>query len=101
MAEMTWREWRYASVDLANDITTITAVPCLVKGAYVTTALSAQDCPIKDGTTTVYSIPASSAVGYSLIDEDGCRFETSLIVDPDNAATGVITVFYRELGKPW
>jgi hypothetical protein len=101
MNDFSWREWRYASVDLANDVTTITAVPCLVKGAIVTTALSAQPCPIMDGTTPVYTLPASSAVGYTLMDEDGCRFETSLVVDPDNAATGVITVFYRILSQPW
>ena len=101
MADMTWREWRYASVDLANDVTTITHVPCLVKGAIVTTVLSANDCPIKDGSTTVYTLPASSTVGSKVMDEDGCRFETNLIVDPDNAATGVITVFYRALSQPW
>jgi len=92
-------EWRYASVDLSNDVTTITAVPCLVLGAKVTTTMSAHVCPIKDDTATVFSIPASSVVGYS-DSVEGTRFETSLVVDPDNAATGVITVFYKVLGRP-
>lgn len=95
-------EWRYAQVDLANDITTITSVPCLVGGAFVTTGISAQDCPIKDSTTTVFAIPASSATGYKAepCTGQGVRFETSLIVDPDNAATGNISVFYIPLSQP-
>lgn len=91
-------EWRYASVDLSNDVTTITAVPCLVGGAIVTTALSAHACPIQDATTPVLTLPASSAVGTMIsFDPNGVRFETSLVVDPDNAATGVISVFYKPL----
>ncbi len=101
MNNLTWREWRAVSVDLSNDVTTITTVPCLVKGLYVTTALSAHDCPIKNGSETLLTAPASSAVGYSLKDEDGMRFTTNVIVDPDNAATGVITLLYRVLNQPW
>ena len=96
-----YREWRYEEVDLSNDLTTITSVPCLVKGAYVTTAMSAQACPIMDDTRTVLALPASSAVGYSLLDSDGIRTRTNLVVDPDNAATGRITVLFRVLGNPW
>lgn len=94
-------EWKYASVDLSNNSTTIESVPCLVKGATVTTGNSAHACPIVDGATPVFSLPASQAVGYSLnpCGEDGVRFETSLIVDPDDSATGVVTVFYKILGE--
>lgn len=90
-------EWKYASVDLATDSTTILSKSALVFGWEVTTVLSANACPIKDDTVTVITVPASSAVGASHFVEGGVRFETSLIVDPDNAATGTLTVYYREL----
>lgn len=97
---MTVNEWFYASVDLANDVTTITSVPCLIAGWNVTTVMSANACPITDATTPVLSIPASSAVGASLDLTDPIRTSTSLIVDPDNAATGVVSIIYRPLGLP-
>jgi hypothetical protein len=93
-------EWFYASVDLANDVTTITAVPCLIGAWEVTTALSAQPCPITDATVPVLAIPASSAVGAFRELRRPIRTSNSLIVDPDNAATGVITLAYRPLGLP-
>lgn len=87
-------KWNYASVDLSTDSTTVNAAASLVLGVIVTEALSAHACPIKDGSTTVLTIPASAAIGdsYSL---EGVIFQTSLVVDPDNAATGRITVIYR------
>ena len=96
-----YREWQYAEVDLSNDITTITTVPCLVKGAYVTNVMSAHACLIKDDTRTVFALPASGAVGTRVIDEDGVKTLNNLIVDPDDAATGKITVLFRVLQKPW
>ena len=87
-------KWDYASVDLSTDSTTVNSGAALVLGAIVTEAMSAHDCPIKDGSTTVLVIPASSAVGGSFSLE-GVRFNTSLVVDPDNAATGRITVIYK------
>lgn len=91
------REWRYASVDLANDVTTITAVPCLVKGWDVTTAISAHNAPVQDATTPVFVIPASTTAGTGLEYLDPIRFETSLVVDPDNAATGIVTIYYKPM----
>ena len=84
----------YAVVPVADDTTTVYTGACMIYGVYINTVLSAQVLPIKDGTTTVVTIPASAAAGahYPL---PGIRFETSLIVDPDNAATGNITVAYR------
>lgn len=90
-------EWKYASVDLATDSTTVLSKPALMFGWEVTTGLSANACPIKDDTATVMTIPASSAAGASHFVEGGVRFETSLVVDPDNAGTGTITVYYRAL----
>lgn len=101
MNSLSWREWRPVSVDLANDVTTITHVPCLVKGLYVTAAMSAHDCAIKNGTETLITMPASSPVGASLDDDDGIRFNTNVIVQPDAAATGTVTLMYRVLREPW
>lgn len=93
-------EWFYASVDLSNDVTTITSVPCLIAGWNVNTAMSAHACPIEDGATTVVSIPASSAAGAYRDMFRPVRTASNLIVNPDNAATGVVTIFYRPLGLP-
>jgi hypothetical protein len=90
-------EWKYAKVDLDNDITTISANPVLFKGYYVHTALSAQVCPIEDGTEGIFEIPASKAADSLFQLDEPLRFETSLIIDPDNSATGKVVVFYRDL----
>ena len=84
----------YAVVPIADDTTTVYTGPVMLYGVYINTVLSAQVLPIKDGTTTVITIPASAAAG-SHFPIPGIRFETSLIVDPDNAATGNITVAFR------
>lgn len=84
----------YAVVPIADDTTTVYTGPVVVLGVYINTVLSAHVLPIKDGATTVITIPASAAAGahYPI---PSIRFETSLIVDPDNAATGNVTVAYR------
>lgn len=86
----------YAVVPIADDTTTVYTGPCMLYGVYINTVLSAQVLPIKDGTTTVITIPASAGAGthYPI---PGIRFNTSLIVDPDNAATGNVTVAYRKV----
>jgi len=96
---VTGREWRKARVDLATNITTITAVPCLVKGVYINTALSAHACEIKDGTDNAFTIPAS-ATAANAYDFGPTKYTTSLIVDPDDSGTGNITVLFVPLGEP-
>lgn len=86
----------YSVVDVSNDSTTVSSVPAILYGVYVNTALSAHALPITDGSTTVVTIPASSAAG-TIITFPGIRFETSLIVDPNDAATGSITLAYLPL----
>lgn len=86
----------YSVVNVADDTTTVYNGPAILMGVYVNTALSAHPLPIKDSTTTVVTIPASATAG-SIYTLPGIRFETSLIVDPDNAATGSITVAYRPI----
>jgi len=91
-------EWKTATVDLATNSTEISAEPCLVRGIYVNTVLSAHPCPIKDGTTgQIFTIPSASAAGLD-IPFGPARFEENLTVDPDDAATGSITVTYVILG---
>ena len=70
-----------------------------MKGWACTVATSAHTNNIEDGTTPVFAIPANAAVG-DFFDCDQVRFETSLIVDPDDSATGTVSVFYRVLGNP-
>jgi len=80
-------------VNVADDSTTVHTGRCFLYGVYVNTGLTAQALPIKDGATTLVTIPASAAAGahYSF---PGIEFRTSLVVDPDNSATGNITVAY-------
>ena len=91
-------EWKYAVVDLADNSTTIESVACLVNGVYINTATSAHACLIKDDTSMVYTIPAS-ATAANRYGFGPTRFETSLVVDPDDSATGSITVEYVILGE--
>lgn len=91
------QECLYAVVNVADNTTTVYNGPALLLGVYVNTALSAQALPIQDGSTTVVSIAASAAVGTN-ITFPGIRFETSLVVNPDDAATGSVTVAYLPLG---
>lgn len=80
-------------VDVSVDATTVFTGRCYLYGVYVNTVLSAHTLPIKDDTTTLVTIPASAAAG-SFYDFPGIQFATSLIVDPNDAATGNITLAY-------
>lgn len=79
-----------------NGPTTIHDGPALLFGVYVNTVLSAHTVVFKDGTTAKITLPASLAAGSSP-KFYGARFETSLVIDPDDSSTGSITVFYRPL----
>lgn len=80
-------------VDVAADSTTVSAAPAKLHKVYVNTALSAHALPLKSGTVTLFTIPASAVAG-SVFDFGGASFPSSLIVDPDDAATGSITVVW-------
>lgn len=84
----------YAVVDIADNSTTVYTGVVKVVGIVINTVLSAHDLPIKDGSTTVFTIPASAAAGtfYNLFET---QLATSLVVDPNDAATGNITVIYQ------
>lgn len=95
-SRLTHTECQYAVVDVSTNSTTVYDGPALLFGVYVNTALSAHALPIVDGATTVVSIAASAAVGTNTT-FPGIRFEASLIVDPNDAATGSVTVAYRPI----
>jgi hypothetical protein len=97
-AQLTHTECDYAVVDVADNSTTVYTGPCILYGIYVNTVLSAHVLPVLDGATTVVSLPASTAAGTSVA-YPGIRFNTSLIVDPNDAATGSITVAYRPVNS--
>lgn len=86
-------ESQYTLVDVATDATTVHNGPAVLFGYTINVVLSAHALPIKDGTTTVLTLAASSAVNV-FQPLPGIRFETSLIVDPDNLATGNITLYW-------
>ena len=80
----------------ANGPTVIHAGPALLFGIYVNTVLSAHTVIFKDNTTAKVTLPASLAAGSERCFY-GARFETSLVIDPDDSSTGNVTVFYRPL----
>ena len=92
----THTETLYSVVDVSVDSTTVYNGPALLFGVYVNTVLSAHTLPITDSATTVITLPASWAAA-SMQSFPGIRFETSLIVNPNDAATGNITVAYKPI----
>jgi hypothetical protein len=83
-------------VDVSANSTTVYTGAGRLWCVHVSTVLSAHACPIQDNATVIASLAASSAVGTTLNFEGGMPFATSLIVNPDDAATGTITVVYEE-----
>jgi hypothetical protein len=95
-ATLTHMQSEYSVVDVSDNSTTVYTGQALLYGVYVNTVLSAHALPIKDGTTTVVTLPASMTVGEYIV-LPGVRFDTSLIVDPDDSATGSVTVVFRSV----
>ena len=94
----TSQETRCDVVDTSVDTTTVYPGPAILSYVYVNTALSALTVLISDGATTKFTLPASLAAGpTTAMTPPGAQFRTSLIVDPDNASTGNITVCFRPL----
>ena len=95
-AQLVHTECEYTVVPVADDTTTVFTGPCILYGIYVNTVLSAHVLPIEDASTTVVSVVASAAAGTSIL-YPGIRFNTSLIVNPDDSATGSVTVAWRRV----
>ncbi len=96
-AQLVVAECDYLAVDVANNSTTVYTGACLYFGCIVTTALSAHALPILDGSNTIDSFAASSAVGTAHLLLHGVRCATGILVDPNDSATGNVTVFYRPI----
>lgn len=96
-AQLVQMECDYAVVDVANNSTTVYTGACIYYGCVVTTVLSAHALPILDGSNTIDSFAASSAVGTYHGFNHGVKCATGIVVDPNDAATGNVTVFYRPI----
>lgn len=90
-------QWNYTVVNVADDSTTVSSVPAILGRVYVDVVLSAHALPFKDAAVTVFNLPASTAAGTSFVGLVGTRFESSLIVDPNDAATGTVVVQWRPI----
>lgn len=86
----------YTVVDVANNSTTVSAGPAIFYSIHVNTVLSAHALPVLDGSSTIVSLAASAAVGTNLVTA-GIPCLTSIIVDPNDAATGSVTVVWAPL----
>ena len=71
------------AVDILND-TAVLSTPCVLRAVYVNETLSAHAISIKDNTTVIFKIPASSTGGTQFDFEDS-KFNTNL---KDSAASG-------------
>ena len=94
-AQLVQNQCEYTVVDLSVDTTTVYTGPCTLIGVHVNTILSAHIVLITDAAVTVASLPASLAAGTNL-SFHGLRFDTSLIIDPDNSSTGSLLVMWRK-----
>lgn len=83
------------AVDLSDDSTTVNDGTCYLFGVYVNTVVSEHDVPIKDGATTIVTIPQDSPAG-SHFAFPGIKFRTSLVVDAHDSATGEIVVAWSD-----
>ena len=85
------------TIDLSTDAsTTVVDGPAILFGIWVSVVLSAHTVGVEDGAATVLTLPASLAAGTQL-NCYGRKFDTSLIVNPNDSSTGTIVVFYKPL----
>ena len=95
-------EWRHSgSIDISAGDTQVDDVPCVVKGVYINTTLSPHPVEIKDGSNEAFVVPSSATAGNAYdFSGDGVRYENSIEVIPDPAATGEIVVIFVRLEEP-
>jgi hypothetical protein len=99
-------EWTYTTIDLSTDAANAVSggLPAVIGNIWVNAVLSAHACPILDGATTIYSLPASApvttteATAFTFLKGTICA--TSLIVNSNDAATGTIVVQWRLYTAP-
>lgn len=88
--------WTYKIVDLSDNSTTIYDGPALLRSIWVDVVMSAHALLITDAAVTIFTIPASQAAAVR-IEFGDVIFETSLIFNPDDDATGTIVVAYKQV----
>lgn len=89
-------DWNLTVIDLSGDASTVvSAAPARIGGVYVNTVLSAHTVTIDDDVAPKFTLPASLAAGTFLPLKG--RFETSLLVNPNDSSTGSITVLWRPI----
>lgn len=81
-------------VDIADNSTIVHTGKVLLRSIHVNTVLSAHPVPILDDVSAAFTIPASTAAGSTFHFGD-VIFNTSIIVDPNDSATGNITLVYK------
>ena len=86
-------KYYHSVVDLATNSTIVAAAGGTVRGVYLHDNL-AYDLLLTDNAVTVFKIPSGLGAG-SFVDLGDVRFETDVTVDPNDAATGTVTVIYR------
>lgn len=82
-------------VDLSTDAdVVVTSAPAVLLGVYIDTVMSAHVALIKDFSTTLITLAASTAAGTKY-DTHSALFATNITVESDNAATGKLAIFWR------
>ena len=97
-ARLVHEECEHTVVNMTDNTTTVNTGPTLLVGIYVNIVLTAAAVEIENvAGTSVLTLPASLAAGSNL-DFHGLRFPTALIINPaDAAASGQITVLWRNV----
>jgi hypothetical protein len=92
-------EWNSTVIDLATDAAAAVSggQPAILGAIYVDAVMSAHSCPVLDGAAVLFNLPASLAAGTWIDGCRGMRFETSLVVNSNDAATGTLVVLWRPL----
>ena len=83
-------------LDGTNTDTTVSTTRTIVRGVYVSTTLSSQAVVLKSGSTTICSIPGGT-FGGTWIPLGDVAFTSGLVVSPNAAATGDLTVVYKQI----
>ena len=83
--------------NLATGAVTIadTSNTSILKGVFVDVVMSAHSIAISDGTSTIYTIPASSPAGQRYTFPN-TRFPTIIATPSSTAATGTVTYEYEQ-----
>lgn len=90
----TMPEFLYYVVDVSDNSTEVYGSPGVVRGIYVNATITGGDFVLKDGSTTVFTIPENTPAGTPIPLFD-TMFRTSIQADPDDDATGSVTVIYK------